>query len=148
MSTKDTVLAMWTAWAIATASTNSDLISNTISYWVWIIDTIINKTWLAVDTILNTWNWTASAILPPLAAVYWWVKVWEFLDEKFLKFENKWLKWATRVWGGLIWLANTPTAAVIWTWIWAWKAWNWAVKWLGSLWKKAWNIWYSKKSST
>jgi len=148
MSAQNTALAMWAAaWTAALLQPGNHLIAESISVWAWLADTIIEKTWSAIDWALNSTNWASSAILNPLAALYWWVKAWEFIDNKVFKFENKWLKWATRVWWWLVWLAHTPTAAVVWTWIWAWKAWKWAVKWLGWLWKKIWDSGYSKKSA-
>ena len=148
MSAKNTALAMWTAgWIAALSQPNNHLIANTISYWKGIADLIIEKTGNFVDWVLNTSHWTTSAILTPLAALYWWVKAGEFIDEKIFKFENKWLKWASKVWWGLVWLSHMPTAAVVWTWIWAWKAWTWAVKWLWNGIKSLWNKGYSNNTN-
>jgi len=147
MSAQNTTLAMWAAsWIEALSQPGNTLISDTISVLWWAAQGIIGTTWNSINWILGTGAWVAATT--GLAAVYWWVKAWEFLDEKFFKFENKWLKWATKVWGGLVWLWYTPIAAPIWLWIAAYKGWKWAVKWLWNWAKSLWNRGYSKKFST
>lgn len=146
MSAWNTALTMAAAgWTAALLQPGNTLISDTIGIWAAVADTIIETTGNAVDWALSTSSWTAAAT--GLAAVYWWVKVWEFIDEKIFKFENKYLKNWAKIWWGLVWLWYTPIAAPIWLWIAAWKGGKFALKWLGWLWKKIWNSGYSKKSS-
>jgi hypothetical protein len=145
MSWKETALAMWGAGALATIATDNTIIWKTLWYLSWAADNIINNTWQLVDGVFNTTN-SSSALLTPLVAVYWWVKVWEFLDEKIFKFENKYLKAASRIWWGLVWLSNMPIASVIWTWIAAWKTTSFIKDKVFDWTKALWHKWIPKKS--
>ena len=147
MNNSWTLIPMWAAAGAVALAHDPSILGNTISYSAWIANTIIEKTSNGVDSIMNLGNWATSAILTPLAALYWWVKWAEFIDDKLLKLENKYGKFLWKTLWGLFWVANTPTAAVLWTWIATYKwikwAWGWIIDWTKSLWNK----WYSKPTT-
>ncbi|MDQ7009984.1 MAG: hypothetical protein Q9M94_06875 [Candidatus Gracilibacteria bacterium] len=145
MSAGNTALTM--AAAAGTAAllepTNT-LIADTISVGAGIAKSITENTGEAVNYLLGTGGGIAATT--GLAAVYGGVKVGEFIDEKIFKFENKYLKNASKIGGGLVGLGYAPIAAPIGLGVAAWKGGKWAVKGLGSGIKSLWNKGYSNNS--